>query len=156
MTHRKPFVALLADARGTEAPDLLIPYAILAECGAVEVKIVAATAELIRLTAGVAWVAPHLTLDNRSGEHQPEIIFGNHGARPFPLSVTALAPWRDSHNPCFIRSHIGRPNSSILDSRRSTAWAIATGAANSGHGTLIPHGPVSCMNHWPSGSFISR
>ena len=59
----KPLVVLLADARGTVAPDLLAPYAILAESGAVEVKVVSATMAPVRLTPGVAWVAPQMTLD---------------------------------------------------------------------------------------------
>ncbi|MFN3513492.1 MAG: DJ-1/PfpI family protein [Phenylobacterium sp.] len=58
----KPFVAILADGRGTVATDLLAPYAILAESGAVEVKVVSADAEPVRLTPGYAWVAPQMTL----------------------------------------------------------------------------------------------
>src|SRR3546814_12015459 len=58
----KPLVVILADARGTVATDLLAPYAILAESGAVEVKVVAAAAGPARLTPGMAWVAPPLTL----------------------------------------------------------------------------------------------
>ncbi len=38
----RPLVVILADVEGREAPDLLIPYAILAESGAVEVKVVSA------------------------------------------------------------------------------------------------------------------
>lgn len=58
----KPLVVILADARGTVAPDLLAPYAILAESGAVEVKVVAETLAPVRLTPGVAWLKPQMTL----------------------------------------------------------------------------------------------
>ncbi len=59
----KPFVVILGDARGAEAADLLTPYAILAESGAVEVKVVAATPEKIRLTPGMAWATPQMTFE---------------------------------------------------------------------------------------------
>lgn len=58
----RPLVVILADADGTVATDLLAPYAILAESGAVEVKVASATAAPVRLTPGVAWVAPQMTL----------------------------------------------------------------------------------------------
>lgn len=58
----KPLVVILADSRGTVATDLTAPYAILAESGAVEVKVVSATADPVRLTPGVAWVKPQMTL----------------------------------------------------------------------------------------------
>jgi putative intracellular protease/amidase len=58
----KPLVVVLADSRGTVATDLLAPYAILAESGAVEVKVVSATMQPVRLTPGKAWVAPQMTL----------------------------------------------------------------------------------------------
>lgn len=58
----KPLVVILADARGTVATDILAPYAILAESGAVEVKVVAATKAPVRLLPGYAWVAPQMTM----------------------------------------------------------------------------------------------
>lgn len=58
----RPMVVLLADARGTVATDLLAPYAILAESGAVDVKVVAATRAPVRLLPGQAWAAPQMTL----------------------------------------------------------------------------------------------
>jgi putative intracellular protease/amidase len=72
----KPLVVLLADARGTVAPDLLAPYAILAESGAVEVRVVAATARPVRLTPGVAWVAPQMTLTQLARERPagPDVV----------------------------------------------------------------------------------
>lgn len=62
-TAARPFVALLADAKGTVAPDLLVPYAILAESGAVDVEVVAATDEPVRLIEGFAWLAPQTTFE---------------------------------------------------------------------------------------------
>ena len=58
----KPLVVLLADPRGTVATDLLAPYAILAESGAVEVKVVSPDRRPVQLMPGHAWVAPQLTL----------------------------------------------------------------------------------------------
>jgi len=58
----RPLVVILADPKGTVATDLLAPYAILAESGAVEVKVVSPTAAPVRLTPGHAWVRPQMTL----------------------------------------------------------------------------------------------
>lgn len=69
----KPFVAILADARGTVATDLLGPYAILAESGAVEVKVVARDRRPVRLTPGYAWVRPQMTLAELSA-HRPDVV----------------------------------------------------------------------------------
>lgn len=69
----KPLVVILADARGTVAPDLLAPYAILAESGAVEVKVAARTADPVRLTPGVAWVKPQMTLDQLA-HRRPDVV----------------------------------------------------------------------------------
>lgn len=57
----RPLVALVADAEGTEITDLFTPYAILAESGVVDVKVVAETRQPARLMPGVAWVAPQAT-----------------------------------------------------------------------------------------------
>lgn len=72
----KPLVVILADARGTEAPDLLTPYAILAESGAVDVKVVSATAEPVRLKPGWAWAAPQMTLTQLARERPrgPDVV----------------------------------------------------------------------------------
>lgn len=58
----KPLVVILADPGGTVATDLLAPYAILAESGAVDVRVVSATEKPVRLMPGHAWVAPQMTL----------------------------------------------------------------------------------------------
>ncbi len=58
----KPLVVILADPAGTVAPDLMTPYAILAESGAVEVKVISSDARPVRLMPGMAWVAPQTTL----------------------------------------------------------------------------------------------
>ena len=72
----KPLVVILADADGTVATDLFAPYAILAESGAVEVKVVAATADPVRLTPGMAWVKPQMTLAQLARERPdgPDVI----------------------------------------------------------------------------------
>lgn len=70
----KPLVVILADARGTVATDLLAPYAILAESGAVEVKVVAATRAPARLTPGFAWVVPQMTLADLARRRRPDVV----------------------------------------------------------------------------------
>jgi transcriptional regulator GlxA family with amidase domain len=72
----KPLVVILTDARGAEAVDLLTPYAILAESGAVEVKVVAPTAAPVRLTPAMAWVAPQMTFAQlaRSRPQGPDVV----------------------------------------------------------------------------------
>lgn len=69
----KPFVVILADARGTVATDLLAPYAVLAESGAVDVKVVSETRAPVRLTPGWAWAAPQMTLDQLSSR-PPDVV----------------------------------------------------------------------------------
>lgn len=68
----KPLVVILADARGTVATDLLAPYAILAESGAVDVLVAAPTTAPVRLLPGKAWVAPQTTLDRLPRE--PDVV----------------------------------------------------------------------------------
>lgn len=58
----RPLVVILAEPRGTVATDLLAPYAILAESGAVDVRVVSPTRAPVRLLPGKAWVAPQVTL----------------------------------------------------------------------------------------------
>ena len=68
----KPLVVLLADAAGAEVTDLLAPYAILAESGAVDVRIVSSDLRPVRLMPGVAWVKPQMTLAQL--ERTPDVI----------------------------------------------------------------------------------
>lgn len=72
----KPLVVILADPAGTEITDLLTPYAILAESGAVEVKIVSPTAAPVRLMPGMAWLKPQMTLDElaRARPEGPDVV----------------------------------------------------------------------------------
>ena len=69
----KPLVAILADSRGTVATDLLGPYAILAESGAVEVQVVSADRRPVRLTPGYAWVRPQMTRAELA-QRRPDVI----------------------------------------------------------------------------------
>lgn len=57
----RPSVAILADPKGVETTDLLAPYAILAESGAVEVTVVSSSLEPAPLMPGVARVQPQAT-----------------------------------------------------------------------------------------------
>jgi putative intracellular protease/amidase len=68
----RPLVVILADVRGTVATDVLAPYAILAESGAVDVRVVSATAQPVRLTPGYAWLAPQVTLDRLP--RRPDVV----------------------------------------------------------------------------------
>lgn len=72
----RPLVVLLAQAEGTEVTDLFTPYAILAESGAVDVRIVAAARAPVRLTSGVAWVTPQMTLAElaRARPKGPDVV----------------------------------------------------------------------------------
>lgn len=70
----KPLVVILADQRGTVATDLMAPYAILAESGAVEVRVVAANLEPARLTPGAAWVKPQTTLAQLAAGRRPDVV----------------------------------------------------------------------------------
>lgn len=70
----RPLVVILADARGTVATDLLAPFAILADSGAVEVKVVAETAAPVRLTPGHAWAMPQMTLAELAKGPRPDVV----------------------------------------------------------------------------------
>lgn len=72
----KPLVVILTEPEGTETTDLLTPYAILAESGAVEVKVVAETDAPIRLMPGMAWVQPQMTLAQLARERPegPDVV----------------------------------------------------------------------------------
>lgn len=95
----KPLVVILADARGTVATDLLAPYAILAESGALEVKVVSPTAAPARLTPGIAWVAPQMTLIQLARE-RPE--------GPDVVIVPALEVVEDPARSAWLRVQVHR------------------------------------------------
>lgn len=92
----KPYVVILADARGTVATDLLAPYAILAESGAVDVVVASATKAPVRLTPGVAWAAPQLTLAQLSAS----------GRRPDVVIVPALTIEDDAARAAWLRDQM--------------------------------------------------
>jgi putative intracellular protease/amidase len=54
----RPLVAILADPSGTETTDLIAPYTILVESGAVDVEIVSPTMAPVPLMPGKGWVKP--------------------------------------------------------------------------------------------------
>ncbi|WP_374468977.1 DJ-1/PfpI family protein [Phenylobacterium sp.] len=92
----RPMVVILADARGTVATDLLAPYAVLAESGAVDVKVVAATADPVRLTPGYAWLAPQATLAELRSR------------RPDVVIVPALEVVDDAARAAWLREQVRR------------------------------------------------
>lgn len=83
----KPLVVILADQRGTETTDLIAPYAVLAESGAVEVKVIAPSLAPVRLMPGRAWVRPQTTYAALS--QRPDVII-------VPFMMPAIDPARDA------------------------------------------------------------
>lgn len=83
----KPLVVILADPRGTETIDLIAPYVVLAESGAVEVRIVAPTLAPVRLMPGLAWVRPQTTYAQL--RQRPDVII-------VPFMMPAFDPARDT------------------------------------------------------------
>lgn len=96
MAAARPLVVILADARGTVATDLLAPYAILAESGAVEVKVVSATRAPARLTPGWAWVEPQMTLAELA-RRPPDVVI-----------VPALEVEADAARAAWLRAQMRR------------------------------------------------
>lgn len=92
----RPFVVILADARGTVATDLLAPYAILAESGAVDVAVASATTAPVRLTPGVAWAAPQVTLAQLTAA----------GRRPDVVIVPAMSVEDDPARSAWLREQV--------------------------------------------------
>lgn len=86
-TWAGPLVVILADARGTETTDLIAPYAVLAESGAVEVKILAPSLAPVRLMPGLAWVRPQATYAQLGRE--PDVVI-------VPFMMPADDPARDA------------------------------------------------------------
>lgn len=83
----KPLVVILADPRGVETTDLIAPYAVLAESGAVEVKVIAPTLAPVRLMPGRAWVRPHTTYAELV--RRPDVVI-------VPFLMPAFDPSRDA------------------------------------------------------------
>lgn len=92
----RPLVVILAETRGTVATDLLAPYAILAESGAVDVKVVAATRRPARLTPGWAWVTPQMTLADLDAR------------RPDVIIVPAMEAEQDPARAAWLRGQLAR------------------------------------------------
>jgi transcriptional regulator GlxA family with amidase domain len=83
----RPLVAILAEPRGTETTDLIAPYAVLAESGAVEVTIIAASLAPVRLMPGRAWIRPQTTY--AALEREPDVVI-------VPFMMPAWDPARDA------------------------------------------------------------
>lgn len=71
-TLAKPLVVILAEPRGTETTDLIAPYAVLAQSGAVEVTILAPTLAPVRLMPGRAWIRPQTTY--AALKREPDVV----------------------------------------------------------------------------------
>lgn len=70
----KPLVVILAEPRGTVPADVMNPYAILAESGAVDVKVVSPTRAPVRLSPGHGWLAPQSTLADLAKGPRPDVV----------------------------------------------------------------------------------
>lgn len=83
----KPLVVILAEPRGTETTDLIAPYAVLAESGAVEVTIIAPSLAPVRLMPGQAWIRPQTTY--AALKREPDVVI-------VPFMMPAWDPARDA------------------------------------------------------------
>lgn len=83
----KPLVVILAEPRGTETTDLIAPYAVLAESGAVEVTIIAVSLAPVRLMPGQAWIRPQTTY--AALKREPDVVI-------VPFMMPAYDPARDA------------------------------------------------------------
>lgn len=86
-TLARPLVVILAEPRGTETTDLIAPYAVLAESGAVEVKILAPSLAPVRLMPGRGWIRPQATYAQLGRE--PDVVI-------VPFMMPAYDPTRDA------------------------------------------------------------
>lgn len=151
----RPLVVILADARGTVATDLLSPYAILAESGAVDVKVVSATLDPVRLTPGVAFVRPQMTLAELERS----------GRRPDVVIVPAYEIDVDAARNAWLRAQAAKgvrimsicngawalASSGLLDGRQATIHWYSRGKAAKKHPTVqwrddvrwITDGPIT-------------
>ena len=86
-TLARPLVVILADPRGTETTDLIAPYAVLAESGMVDVKILAPSLAPVKLMPGQAWIRPQTTY--AALRQTPDVIV-------VPFMMPAVDPARDA------------------------------------------------------------
>lgn len=131
----RPFVAIFADARGSVATDVLAPYAILAESGAVEVKLVSRDRRPVRLTPGYAWVRPQMTLAELA-QRRPDVII-----------VPALEVEDDPATAAWLRGQIAAgtrvmsicngarvlAKAGLLDGRQATVHWFSVGRLKKSH-----------------------
>jgi putative intracellular protease/amidase len=83
----RPLVVILAEPRGAETTDLIAPYAVLAESGSVEVRVIAPSLTPVRLMPGLAWIRPQTTYATLS--QRPDVIV-------VPFMMPAYDPARDA------------------------------------------------------------
>lgn len=82
----RPLVVILAEPRGTETTDLIAPYAVLAESGSVDVRVIAPSLSPVKLMPGQAWVRAQATYTTL--ERRPDVIV-------VPFMMPAYDPTRE-------------------------------------------------------------
>jgi putative intracellular protease/amidase len=135
----KPLVVILADAEGTVATDLLAPYAILAESGAVDVKVVSATSGPARLTPGWAWVKPQMTLAQlaRTYPQGPDVVI-----------VPALADVEDAERSAWLRSQM-RDGARVMSICNGAKVLAASGLLDGRQATIHWYSKGKVAKAWP-------
>jgi putative intracellular protease/amidase len=133
----RPLVAILAEPRGTVPADLMNPYAILAESGAVDVRVVSPTPAPVRLSPGQAWVRPQAT-------------WANLGRRPDVIVVPAMEAEDDPARAAWLRAQVKAgarilaicngaravANTGLLDGRQATVHWYSLKAMAKAHPTV--------------------
>lgn len=133
----RPLVVLLADQRGTVATDLLAPYAIFRESGAVDVKVAAPAAAPARLTPGLAWVAPQATLDQIDAGPRPDVII-----------VPAMSVEDDPARSAWLRAQLAR-GVRIVSICNGAKVLAAAGLLDGRQATIHWYSRAKAAKAWP-------
>jgi putative intracellular protease/amidase len=134
----RPLVVILTDPSGTVAPDLMTPYAILAESGAVEVKVLSTDTRPVRLTPGMAWVAPEMTLAELA-------------RRPKGPDVVIVPAMRDETDPvraAWLRGQL-RSGARIMSICNGARVLAAAGLLDGRQATVHWHSRKAMARHHP-------
>ncbi|WP_304171238.1 DJ-1/PfpI family protein [Phenylobacterium aquaticum] len=127
--HARPLVAILADPSGTETTDLIAPYAILAESGAVDVQVVSSDLAPVPLMPGIGRVKPQASRDSFDRAHPegPDMVIVPYMMR---IDDPARSAWlrtqarRGARIVSICDGALVLASAGLLDGRQATAhWA---------------------------------